>query len=73
MDKCDGVTQRAQLHDTIVVYDCSFWCVKCCPKDTVFAGDLLANVAISPVDPSNMLAYITSNNRIRQSYRVDGA
>ena len=37
----------AELHDTIVVYDCSSWGMWCCFKGTILTFDSLTNVAIA--------------------------
>ena len=40
---------------------------------TIPAFDLLANVAIRPESPSEIIGYIRTNNCLRQSYHVNGS
>ena len=57
-------------------YDCRMrflvWRIQCCLLGTIPVYDSLANVVTRPEDASDLIVYITKNNPIRQSYRVDG-
>lgn len=64
---------KARLQDTIVAYDFSFWSMQCCCKSTVPVYDWLANVPTLPEDVRDLIVYVTTNDRIRQSYLEDGA
>ena len=61
------------LHDTICRIPLFARRMQCCPKRTDPAYDLFANVAVGPDEVIDLIAYITTNNRTRQSYRVDWA
>ena len=56
----------------IVVYDSSFWHMRLCHKNIIRACYSLADVPTGPEDFYDRVGYIKMNNRIRQSYRVNG-
>ena len=66
------MTIVAHSHDMIVAYDCSSWRMQCCLKETVCAHHSLANLEIRPEDAIDLIVYITTDKRLRQSYRTDG-
>ena len=63
---------KAYPHYTIVVYDCSLWRMRLCHKSTIPARHLLPNVAICPKESYHCIGCIELNDRIRESYRVNG-
>ena len=55
------------LPDKIVVYSCSFCGVECCVGGTIPVFHWLTNVATRPEDSNEVIGYIRTYNRIRQS------
>ena len=47
--------------------------MQCCLKGADPVYDSLANVAVRPEEVIHLIAYIITNNRVRQSCRVDRA
>ena len=63
---------KAYPHYTIVLYNSLLWRIRLCHKSTIPACYSLANVTVDPKGSYDSTRYIKMNNRIRQSYRVNG-
>ena len=61
-----------RLRNPIVVYDCSSWGMWYCFKGTIPVFDSLTKAAVRPEGSSELIKYIRMNNRVRQSYGVNG-
>ena len=60
------------LPDSIVAYDCSSRRMQCSLNGTISIYDLLTNAAIGLENSIELMVYIRMNNRIGQSYLLNG-
>ena len=62
---------RAHLHDTTVVYDCSFWFIRFSRKSLQNQVQHSRANSEKELCLNDVIAYAKVKNRVRQSYRAD--